>query len=276
MRTDGFGEAANAGIDHLVEFNGQLYAGTWNETSTAPYYTNGGQIWRSPTGNTGDWTKVVDIGFGVPTNGEVMRMAVFKNQIYAGTWSYGAPGAEIWRSSTGNLGDWTKMVENGLNDATNVGVTTMETFNGYLYAGTYSYNSATSRANGCEVWRTDGVSWTRVASDGFGDLNCSRVSLAAFGDSLYAGAGIWNPDTQSSPGGQVWRCTVASGCDEAGDWTLAASGGFGNPQNRYIVVVTRVRQPFICGDNQFLDRHGSLAHLQRQLLGAGGLCRFWR
>jgi hypothetical protein len=234
VMADGFGDATNVGIDHLIEYNGKFYAGTWNETATDPY-TNGGQIWRSSTGNSGDWSKVVDNGFGDPTNGEVMRLAVFNNQIYAGTWSYTpAHGAEIWRSPTGNDGDWTRVVDNGLADATNAGVVTMEIFNGYLYVGTYSYDSATSRSNGCEVWRTDGVTWIKVVTDGFGDLNCSRVSLAAYGDSLYAGTGIWNPDTQSSPGGQVWRCTTTSGCDEASDWTLSASGGFGNPQNRHI------------------------------------------
>jgi DNA-binding beta-propeller fold protein YncE len=237
VMADGFVDSNNVGIDHLIEFNGQLYAGTWNETSTAPYYTNGGQIWRSPTGNSGDWSKVVDNGFSDPTNGEVMRMAVFKNQIYAGTWSYtSSHGAEIWRSPSGDSGNWTPVVINGLNDTTNVAVTTMEIFNGYLYAGIYSDDIAAKRPAGCEIWRTDGVTWAKVVTDGFGDLNCYNLSLAAFGDSLYAGTGTYNPDTKTYPGGQVWRCTAASGCDEAGDWSLvtATANGFGNPQNREI------------------------------------------
>jgi len=238
MMANGFGDATNVGIDHLIEFNGDLYAGVWSSTNTAPY-TNGGQIWRSNDGTT--WVQVVNNGFGDPTNGEVMRMAVFNGQLYAGTWSYtNTHGAEIWRSSTWNSGDWTQVVANGLGDATNIVAMTMETFNDYLYAGTYSWNNTTNRPDGCEVWRTDGVTWTQVVTDGFGNLNCYTVnSLTAFGDSLYAGTGIWDPDTQTYPGGQVWRCTAASGCDAAGDWTQVTANGFGNPQN-YAITSLRV------------------------------------
>jgi len=233
VMTDGFGDATNVGIDHLVAFKDHLYAGTWNETSLGPNYTNGGQIWRSSNGDS--WEQVVTNGFGDPTNGEVINMAVYQNQIYAATWSYtSAHGTEIWRSSSGGSGSWTRVVENGLGDATNVGVMSMDVFNGFLYAGTYSIDSNTGRPAGCEVWRTDGLTWSRVNGDGFGDLNCSRVSLAVLGNSLYAGTGLRNPDTQTYPGGQIWRCTAASGCDQVGDWSLLMSGGFGNTQNRYI------------------------------------------
>jgi hypothetical protein len=235
VMTDGFGDGTNVGIDHLIAFNGKFYAGTWNGTDIDPF-TNGGQIWRSATGNAGDWTKVVDTGFGDPTNGEIFRFAVFKSQIYASTVSYtGAHGTEIWRSATGDLGDWTKVVDNGLGDASNSIAITMEIFNGSLYAGTYSVDPVTYRPTGCEVWRSaTGAAgdWTRVVTNGFGDVNCSAVySLSAFGDSLYAGTSIYDPDTHTSPGGLVWRCTAASGCDEESDWSQVNTNGFGQPQN---------------------------------------------
>jgi hypothetical protein len=231
VMSNGFGDATNVGIDHLIEFNGNLYAGTWNSTGTG---TNGGQIWRSSNGTT--WEQVANNGFGDSTNNEVMRLAVFNNKIYASTWSSGTHGTEIWSSGTGNLGDWTKVVDNGLGDATNISVVTMETFNGYLYAGTYGWDNINNHPDGCEVWRTvNGVDWTKVVTDGFGDLNCYNLSsLTAFNGSLYAGTGTWNPITQTSSGGQVWRCTTASLCDAVSDWTQVTANGFGNPQNEDI------------------------------------------
>jgi 6-phosphogluconolactonase (cycloisomerase 2 family) len=243
VMTDGFGDATNLGIDHMIEFNGKFYAGTWNSMSTEPYTSTGGQIWRSDTG-TGGWTKMVNNGFGDAKNSEIIRFAVFNNQIYASTWADGVThGGEIWRSSTGNAGasdagDWTKVVSNalgnGLGDVTNVATMTMETFNGYLYAGTNSWDNATNQPAGCEVWRTaNGTTWEKVNTDGFGNSDCYAVSsLVTFGGSLYASTGIWDPDTQTSTGGQVWRCTAASGCDAAADWTeVTAADGFGDPAN---------------------------------------------
>ena len=232
--TNGFGNASNVGIDHLIEFNGQLYAGIWNQTDSPPY-TQGGEIWRSGDGL--NWTRVVTQGFGDPTNGEVMRLAVFNNQIYAATWSYTSThGAEIWRSATGDSGSWTRVVSNGLGDSTNQAGLTMEVFNGALYAGTYSWDENTQRPAGCEIWRTtDGLNWTRVVTDGFGNANChASGALAGFGDYLYAGLGIVNPDTWTREPGQIWRCSAASGCDEASDWSQVIADGFGNPQNSTI------------------------------------------
>jgi sugar lactone lactonase YvrE len=226
VMTNGFGVYYNIGIDHLAEFNGKLYAGVWNSTPNPPYTDTGGEIWRSSDGTS--WEPVVQGGFGDRYNGEVMRLAVFNNQIYAATWSYTSThGAEIWRSSTGNAGDWTRVVSNGLGDATNQAVLTMEVFNGALYAGTYSYIGP--GLDGADVWRsTDGSTWTAVITNGFGYNGTYAVSsLAAFGDYLYAGTGRYDLATRSYPGGQIWRCSVASGCDEPGDWSVVITDGFG-------------------------------------------------
>ena len=231
VMTNGFGVYYNVGIDHLVEFNGNLYAGVWNSTPYPPYTDTGGEIWRSSNGST--WTQVVSGGFGDRFNGEVFRLAVFNNQIYASAWSYtDTHGAEIWRSSTGNAGEWEQVVANGLGDATNQAGIAMEVFNGHIYIGTYSWNSATNRPNGCEIWRSDGARWAKVITDGFGNMNCYAArSLAGFGDFLYAGLSIWDPDAQAYSPGEIWRCSAASGCDEASDWEQVVSDGFGNAQN---------------------------------------------
>ena len=207
--TNGLGITRNAGIDHLYPFNGQLYAGTYNEV-------DGGEVWRSSTGLS--WTRVVTQGFGDPTNGEVMRFAVFSNTLYASTWSYTTThGAEVWRSNTGNAGDWSRVVANGFNgDANNGTVLSFEVLNGYIYAGTL--NGTT----GGEVWRSptgNTGSWTQVNVDGFGDTgNVGISALSAFGGYLYAAT------HHSMPGGaQVWRCQTCDGSD----WTKVVDNGFG-------------------------------------------------
>ena len=215
--TDGFGSAYNAGIDHLIEFNDYLYAGTWADE------VNGGEIWRSSNGV--NWTRVVRRGFGDPTNGEVFRLAVFSDTLYAATWSYATDhGAEIWRSGTGIAGDWIRVVTNGFGDASNQ-IVAMDVFNGYLYAGTYNWNSATITSTGGAVWRTnDGTTWTQVSTNGFGTGNNNAVSaLATFNDYLYAST-IYYPGA----GAQVWRCQVCDGSD----WQKVVDNGFGNANTR--------------------------------------------
>ena len=209
VMTDGLGNVNNAGIDHLIEFNGQLYASTVN-------WVDGGEIWRSSDGV--NWTRIVRRGFDVPTNGEIFRFATFNDTLYAATWSYTTDhGAEIWRSSTGISGDWTRVVTNGFGDVNNSTVLSFEVFNGYLYAGTY--NSTT----GGEVWRNpteDPSTWTQVNTDGFGTTNNRAVSaLAAFNGYLYA-----STRGKSGFGAQVWRCQVCDGSD----WQKVMDNGFGN------------------------------------------------
>jgi len=219
--TESFGLIYNHGIDHLIEFNDQLYASTRNWNWNV-WETEGGEIWRSSNGLS--WMRVVSQGFGDPTNGEVFRFAVFNDTLYASTWSYtDTHGTEIWRSSTGNAGDWARVVTNGFDgDTDNQCATTLEVFNGYLYAGTFNWYT------GGEIWRTsNGTTWTQVNTDGFGDYdNDAIASFAVFNGYLYAGT------VHDSTGGQMWRCSTASGCDANSDWTQVVSDGFGSTDNR--------------------------------------------
>jgi PKD repeat protein len=196
----------------LLEFNGQLYASTYNKAE-------GGEIWRSSNGL--NWSRVARQGFGVPTNSEIFRFAVFSDTLYASTWSYTtAHGAEIWRSSTGISGDWTRVVTNGFGDANNGGVLSFEVFNGYLYAGTRNLTT------GPEVWRTNnGTSWVQVNADGFGDTNNSGLSaFTTFHGYLYASTS----HKTAATGTQIWRCQACDGSD----WTRVVDSGFGNVNTR--------------------------------------------
>lgn len=207
--TDGFGDPANNwGINHLIEFKGNLYASTWRWTSQP----NGGQIWRSSDGLS--WTRVVSQGFGDPTNGEIFRFAVFSDTLYASTTSYtAAHGAEIWRSDTGDAGDWERVVSNGFGDAQSISVVSLAAFERHLYAGTWN------AVSGGTVWRTgDGVTWARISAPGFGDVRSFVISsLAPFQGYLYASVGHWEEprNFDSMDGIEIWRCQLCDGSD----WT---------------------------------------------------------
>lgn len=212
VMTNGFGNINNSGIDHLLEFNGQFYA------STEANNVSGGEVWRSDTGL--NWTRVVSQGFGDPTNAEVYRMAVYSNTILAGTWSYTSThGGDIWRSNTGNTADWTRVVTNGFGDPNNDPVLlSSNVFSSYLYVGTYNL------ATGGEVWRSasgDAGTWTKVSLNGFGTANNLAISsLASFNGYQYAGTrGVLGVS-----GAQVWRCQTCDGSD----WTNVVNNGFGN------------------------------------------------
>lgn len=216
----GFGDSSNVGVDRFVEFDEDLYASTWNDDGSGG--SNGGQIWRSSTGDSGSWVRVVNNGFNDPTNGEIMSLAPFDGYLCAGTWSYdtAAHGAEIWRSSSGDSGTWTRVVSDTLfGDSDNYAILSFEVFDSQLYAAT-----ANEGDSGGELWRTsDGLVWTPANSGGFGNAdNIHVVSLDVFDGKLYAGT--WNNET----GGEIWR----SG--DGTTWEQVTSGGFGILDNRDI------------------------------------------
>ena len=219
--TDGFGSAYNVGIDHLVEFKGDLYAGTCNETDSG---SNGGQIWRSDTGNPGDWQMVASGGFTSTNNSEAFRFAVFNNQLYAATWNP-TDGGELWRSSNGDNGTWAPVVTGGFGDADNKVFVSLAEFNSYLYAGT-------DNQSGAEVWRSssgDSGSWTRVVAGGFGDSYNWSITLEPFNGYLYAGT--YNYKDSDNPGHELWRCQQCDGTD----WEqVPIAKGFGDTENRAI------------------------------------------
>ncbi len=157
--TGGFLDQTNIAVDAFETFNGKLYAGTWNELDTGG--SNGGQILRTATPQTGGWEKVVDDGFTGPTNSEILSLKAFNGWLYAGTWSAdtGVHGAEIYRSDTGDLNDWDVVYNSSVPGYSTPGaVMVMEVFDGFLYAGLMNWNTS-----GAELWRTsDGTTWMLV------------------------------------------------------------------------------------------------------------------
>lgn len=226
LRDDALGDP-NRWFNHLFEFKGQLYAalGHWacDDPDCNTGHSDGGEVWRSSDGAA--WSRVVAGGFGDATNEEVQMFTEFGGQLYAATWSYSdAHGSEVWRSSTGNGGDWTRVVNNGFGDPGNQVVLAFAAHDGHLYAGTRN------PATGGELWRTaNGTDWAQVNTDGFGSgTTVELASLADFGGSL--SAGTYNRTT----GAQIWRCTRCDGTD----WGQVLGDGFGHVENRRVAALT--------------------------------------
>ena len=82
--TNGFGGATyKAGIDSLVVVNGQLLAFS---NDLAPDWSTGvTNVWRSRTGNSGDWALVSPAGMGSGTLVTKADQAIFKDDLYIGS-----------------------------------------------------------------------------------------------------------------------------------------------------------------------------------------------
>ena len=88
-------------------------------------------------------------------------------------------------------------------------------FDGYLYPGTSIFTT------GGQIWLSaNRTTWEKVAGNGFGTTNSTRVySLITLGDTLYCAT----PNNTTSM--QVWRTT------DGIDWTQANTDGFGDSGN---------------------------------------------
>jgi streptogramin lyase len=216
----GFGHKYNVGISNLIDFKGKHYA------STSANQTDGAEIWRGSS--LTNWSRVVKDGFGNPDHAEINSLAVFKDMLYAGTWNWsGTKGGEIWRTASGNSGDWTRVVSNGFGNSENEAVLFLVTYKDMLYASTVNF------VTGGEVWRSgNGKSWNKVSSSGFGDQYNGRIFLVPDTSTMYAGT--WNYKDSDNPGGELWRCSKCDGSD----WVeVPNTKGFGSSENRSIFPV---------------------------------------
>jgi len=163
----GFNTTDNIAIGDMIEFNGDLYVGTWNTPA------NGCQIWRY---DGSSWEQVIGpdaaltygddnkAGFDNVHNMAISCFKVFTNSendthLYAGTinldWTGPHGRCELWRTTNGE--DWDQMVDRGFIDfgagsnALNVYLWSLEEFNGDLYAGTYNFLVG----DGCQLYRSD-------------------------------------------------------------------------------------------------------------------------
>lgn len=203
----------NAVLFDLIEFKGNLYAGTgvwWNDGIA-------GQVWRTNDGQS--WAQVVDNGFGNPQNNGVVAFGKFQDQLYAATINNDT-GLEIWRSPTGNPLDWTRVVSAGFGGGVEYNISyPFQEFNGELYVGVESNNA--QGGNGLRIFRSgDGLIWTQVNQDGFGNKNNNHPgAFAVFQGQLYIGV------RNDTAGGQLWRSSNGQ------QWSQVTGNGFGDLNN---------------------------------------------
>jgi secreted PhoX family phosphatase len=211
---NGFGNPLNQGIDHLIEFEGGLYAGTYN-WDDATQTSEGGEVWRSFDGAL--WEQVVDGGFGTADDSDAFRFFVHGDSLYVGTWGADTIGGAVWRSPSGDSGSWLPSVTGGFGNSANYAMTAIETHGGDLYVGTRNGDT------GAELWRSttgDPGTWVPVMTGGFGDSgNFAIDALEEFDGVLFASA-----SHTAGAGNEVWRCLVCSGSD----WEQVVDNGMGD------------------------------------------------
>jgi photosystem II stability/assembly factor-like uncharacterized protein len=151
------------------------------------------------------WVRVADDGFGEPESPFAAAPTVFDGQMYVGVANFGGGGAHIRRTADGQ--SWSQLAHPWF--PTTTWLVDLEAFGPHLYVGT---------AQG-EVWRTDGISWTRVISEGAGDGNNTEIGpFTVFSDTLYAAT------VNNATGVEVWRSETGA----PGGWSQANEDGFGS------------------------------------------------
>ncbi len=197
---------AVSSVTGFAAFDGGLYAAVAFE-SDAP-----AQIWRS---YGGDWTTIVDDGFGNSNTTMTGGMAVFNGYLYVGAGNT-ASGAQLWRTNDGTT--WTQAITPAFGDANNVNVEMVSVFQNQLYV------SVKNSVTGIEIWRSaDGSVWEQVNVDGFGDVDNTGSNMsnatAVFLNQLYVGT------VNVADGGELWQMQDPYGVDLSPDDALSGMAG---------------------------------------------------
>ncbi len=208
---DGFGDPIhNTTIYGMVVFRDKLYVGTGDYFGGEDPSHGTSQLWR--TSNGVNWEAVDTSGFGDPNNFFFSNLTVYRGMLYGAVVNAGM-GVQLYHSATGNPGSW-KKVTTVFDDPkyVNQHPTGFITFNEMLYL-------AVENA-GVGLWRSkDGMTWTPVTTDGFGDAgNSGTGGFAIYKDQLYWGTG-------NGAGGQIWRTW------DGKNWSKVMDSGFGDANN---------------------------------------------
>jgi len=100
----------------------------------------------------------------------------------------------------------------------------MVAFNGWLYAGTWTWDFDANSSPGGQLWRSNnGTAWSEVPPSGIDANDAEIFKLVVFKNMLYASTWAGN----EIEGAEIWRS--ASGA--AGTWNKVVDDGFGNPLN---------------------------------------------
>jgi hypothetical protein len=188
-------------VEALQDIDGRL-------TNRSRYFVNHSET----SGQTQEWVKVSDKGFGNENNFGIIPTHPFNGYFYAGTVNE-ADGGALWRSPDGIT--WEQVLAGGFGDADNIDILPLAVFNGYLYAGT------DNEISGGELWRSaDGENLVQVTAGGFGDSNNELIVPR-----LVSGAYLYAGTDNDITGGEIWRSTNGI------TWEQVNTDGFGDKNN---------------------------------------------
>jgi hypothetical protein len=209
-----------ANASALVEFKGDLYAGT---TGSASFLAIPSAIYRSKDGKT--WKKVSPDGFGDPANNNVIvTMVVFREKLYVGTgsWDTNTAKAQLWRTSNGT--DWEPVTKDGFDgDSNSFMVFHLDVFQNMLYSAVVNWGK------GVQLYRSttgNPGSWVKATTI-FDDPQYATqgvYGVITFNDRLYMALGWWDA------GMNVAKVGVFRSQDGA-TWEPVTTDGFGDTTN---------------------------------------------
>jgi len=205
-----------------------LYAGGRGDTVT---------LWRSETGDPGTWERF----WMLEREGSIRGMAIHNGLLYMAFYNDyallsgdGEPGALILATDGADV--WT-VSDDGFGNRFNVGIFTIASFNGWLYAGTHN------QLQGCEVWKLEGPDLEQaperiIAHGGPRWLNEGAITMHVYDGHLYVGTvvnhilrmigGLKPCDLLRIDTEDHWE-TVAGPCSIGGE-----RSGFGERGNSYV------------------------------------------
>lgn len=208
------GDLANDSIVSLAWFRDRLYVATYDFRAPGDNQ-NGGDIWRAnaDAADPADivWENITKDAFGDPSIQAFVGFVVLKGHLYAGT--FNLSGSEIFRTATGDPGDWHHVSPRGMDDpACSTDFHLNITFGEHAYFGSEEANCLGAR--GGDIWRTNGDlsdgqrtldGWEKVtAAPGFGhDWNNNIFGMDVFQGHFYAGTWTW-----TTPGAEIFRAPV--------------------------------------------------------------------
>jgi hypothetical protein len=147
---DAFGYAENQGINLLTVFNDRIYAATVDTVT-------GAQIWRSDTGDEGDWEDVTPGNLAMPAHFYANDSQVYHDMLFMTTNVITVTGvSQVWFTQDGV--NWEDGPMDIFTCEPNCVGSNLVVFSDTLYMGTYNY------ITGGELWSTDnGITWTMNA-----------------------------------------------------------------------------------------------------------------
>ena len=209
-----------------------LYVGTAN--------TNGAQVWKRPTDESANWTRVLDFatGLGITDSVPTGLASAFlysppgsPNVVFYSTMKTGggqilSGGCFLYASADGGA-TWHRItaVGNGFGDTNNTDIAALVEFNGWLYATTGN------KSEGGQLWRAplgsatnwnSATPWEQVVSGGFDSTNNSELHR------IIAGGGcLWVSVASGPKLEQVWRSA------DGATWVQSNTDGFSATNNAH-------------------------------------------